>query len=114
MTDREKLIELLSECTCIEGYGTDLIEKKADHLLTNGVTFAENATVESKWIPVSERLPAPFETVIVHMPLETPCPTVGWGFVKRNGEWYANYFNRDSDEVTHWMPLPEPPKEDEL
>jgi hypothetical protein len=34
---RDRLIELLDECRGIEGVGMELIEKKADHLLANGV-----------------------------------------------------------------------------
>ena len=64
-----------------------------------------------EWISVKDRLPEPFVTVIVQMPLEAPLPTVGWGFIKGDGEWYCNYFSRKKDEVTHWMPLSEPPKE---
>jgi hypothetical protein len=67
----------------------------------------------AEWISVADRLPTPFVTVIVHMPLESPMPTVSWGFITGDGNWYCNYFNRDEDEVTHWMPLPEPPKEGE-
>ena len=79
-------------------------------------SIAENAptidAVPGRWISVNDRLPEPFETVLVQMPLENPLPTVGWGFIKGDGEWYCNHFNRDKDEVTHWMPLPEPPEEE--
>lgn len=34
---KDRLKELLNECRGIEGIGTDLIEKQADHLLANGV-----------------------------------------------------------------------------
>lgn len=34
---RDRLIELLEECRSIEGVGSDLIEKQADHLIANGV-----------------------------------------------------------------------------
>ena len=34
---RDRLIELLDECRCMEGIGAELIEKQADHLLANGV-----------------------------------------------------------------------------
>ena len=37
MTDRERLIELLDDCRYMEGYGIELVEKQADHLLENGV-----------------------------------------------------------------------------
>lgn len=110
MTDREKLIGLLSECSCIEGYGTDLIEKKADHLLANGVTFAADTNDGGKWVPVSERLPEPFVPVLVQMPGEVPFPTVREGSISRDGIWYSALYHREPDEITHWMPLPEPPK----
>lgn len=64
------------------------------------------------WISVDERLPEPFHSVLVHMPQETPCPTVHEGYRTNDGCWYSAHFVREFDEVTHWMPLPEPPKED--
>ena len=67
---------------------------------------------QPKWIGVEERLPEPFVSVLVQMPGEEPHPTVREGFITHAGIWSAGYFKRDPDEVTHWMPLPEPPKED--
>ena len=64
-----------------------------------------------KWISVEERLPEPFVSVLVQMPGEEPHPTVREGFITHDGIWFAGHFKRDPDEVTHWMPLPEPPKE---
>ena len=37
MTDRDRLIELINDCRSMDGYGMDLVEKQADHLLANGV-----------------------------------------------------------------------------
>ena len=37
MKQKERLIELLDECRCINGAGIDLMEKKADFLIRNGV-----------------------------------------------------------------------------
>ena len=34
---RDRLIELIDECRCIEGVGMELVEKQADHLLAAGV-----------------------------------------------------------------------------
>lgn len=66
---------------------------------------------QPKWISVEERLPEPFHSVIVHMPQEKPCPTVHEGYRTNDGHWYSAHFVREFDEVTHWMPLPEAPKE---
>ncbi len=65
-----------------------------------------------EWISVKDKMPQPFKTVLVHMPGETPCETVREGFIDRDGSWYAALYRRDQGEVTHWMPLPEPPKEE--
>ena len=75
--------------------------------MTNGVTFAPDKNVGCKWIPVSERLPEPFVSVLVQMPDEEPCPTVREGYLTNNGTWYAAHFEREQSEVTHWMPMPE-------
>lgn len=73
-----------------------------------------------KWIPVTERLPEEGEIVLGY----TPCD--GYMFV---GKCYTYKFGNETDvnwqiitamrstrtmkkKVTHWMPLPEPPKEE--
>lgn len=99
MTDREKLIELVGEI--VVPY---FAEQIADHLLANGVTV-------QKWIPVTERLPEPFVSVLVQMPGEKPFPTVREGFLSSNGIWHSALYDREPDEVTHWMPMPQPPED---
>lgn len=106
MNDREKLIDILESAESAVYWNSDdcgFIEKIAEHLIANGVTA-------QKWIPVSESLPKKFVTVLVQMPLEEPCPTVTWGFLTDSGLWHANFFDREKGEVTHWMPMPQPPK----
>lgn len=113
MTDREKLVKLLQDGNNpVWGWfpNNAIMLSLANYLLANEVTFAKNATVESKWIPVSERLPEPFVPVLVQMPGEVPFPTVREGFISRDGIWYSALYHREPDEITHWMPLPEPPK----
>ena len=79
----------------------------ADFFLVNGVTFATDNNV-GRWIPVTERLPKHGDIVIC--------------FIK-NGEqdmlqwdsfenlWVGKQWTYKRHAVTHWMPLPEPPKE---
>lgn len=105
---RDKLIELLNSflggCEIKDITPPYGVENLADYLISHGVTLQQ-------WIPVSERLPEPFVSVLVHMPEERPCPTVYEGFLTKNGALYAAHFEREHSEVTHWMPLPEPPKD---
>ena len=65
---------------------------------------------QPQWISVEKRLPEPFVSVLVYMPGERPLPTVHEGYIATDGKWYAHFFSRDPGEVTHWMPLPEPPE----
>lgn len=117
MTDREKLIELLTQVAVLGDY-LDM-QKVADHLIANGVTV-------QKWIPVSEPpkkdgryLVAKklFNKIIWQEVLSFAKDGRkvdkydfhrGWKNVwyRYDGEW--GYLTIDN--ITHWMPLPEPPK----
>ena len=114
MDVREKLVELIESARY---WGSYTSEEIADNLLDNGVTVQE-------WIPVTERLPERDKEVllIVH----------GWedrlyytGCLHRQEaerSWLTGIESKASDwkiwgfsylrepMVTHWMPLPEPPK----
>ena len=63
-----------------------------------------------EWISVDDRLPEPFVSVLVNMPGEEPCPTVREGFISNDGIWQSAMFRREPGEVTHWKPMPQPPK----
>lgn len=123
MTDREKLIEILSvpiyphECA-------DPVEVVADYLLDNGVTFATDTNDGCKWISVEERLPEKeFEEFTEQMDWDVyPCLCAaknhvsGIRYVAKlfydGSNFVDDEFVRYTSSVTHWMPLPEPPKED--
>lgn len=118
MTDREKLIELIgqvqdegrdySDVVCV--YATSN-ERLADHLLANGVTFAKDINVPS-WIPVTERLPDTFGTFIVAVRIPTRKRTYSDSadFDPFTKKWTPSLYWGEGMNVTHWMPLPEPPK----
>ena len=98
-TMREKLIKLLREVQYLGG----LEEKIADHLIANGVTIQE-------WISVSERLPEKRETVLVCDVRENYMNA--WEYLGRD-EWLWDSSIWRTEAITHWMPLPEPPKGEE-
>ena len=100
MDVREKLIEILRKPIFTHELA-DPTEAVADYLLDNGVTVQE-------WIPVTERLPENIANRVLVV-----CE-------RSNGVFYAHYekpfwINLETDKpfistVTHWMPLPLPPK----
>ena len=93
MEVREKLVEILEE-PCGGLYPA---YELADYLLDNGVTVQE-------WISVDDRLPEKDEIVII-------CTDENFIYA---GELIGDTWFLDNDSwtetVTHWMPLPEPPK----
>ena len=104
MDVREKLIELLTDLYgCDPAYYDVDAWAIAQHLVDHAVAF-------QKWISVQERLPEPFVSVLVHMPGEKPFPTVREGFISNDGIWQSAMFRREPGEVTHWKPMPQPPK----
>lgn len=99
MHEREKLIEILEGAGNMRQFPGSL----ANILIENGVTI-------QKWIPVTERLPEMHTKVLC-------CGIRGGRFIAElstwgNGNLYWDKRNgKGCPEVTHWMPLPEPPKE---
>lgn len=103
----------------------------ADHLLANGVTFATDNNDGGKWIPVTERVPEDDEKLHFFDDGRLRCVTVlaytEYGrtipknrlLVRPTGNEFLDTQVTDgwiwasgTEEVTHWMPLPEPPKEE--
>lgn len=151
---REKLIELF-----YNAQGADIdapymckfeAEALAAYLIANGVRLEEKQATsdESKWIPVTERLPESGKHVLLACEVrghyangQYVCD--GYYAAPKSitggcGDDFATEYDEDDDEyyllegwyeviknwddynsivipdfVTHWMPLPEPPKEGE-
>ena len=113
MDVREKLIELLKTNACpapfmcdpacrYYGFGDCFPDRFADHLIANGVTVQE-------WISVDERLPEEKVNCIVHYKHAYCDNDDYWaiGICFYDGEKFQMDW---SYKVTHWMPLPKPPK----
>ena len=63
-------------------------------------------TPPNEWVSVEERLPEEKQRVIVRC--ERVGTSVGWILW---GRWMTD-IGPHAGDVTHWMPLPEPPKEE--
>ena len=82
------------------------VKQMMEHYIANGATVQQ-------WIPVSERLPERDEVVLCYK------ANRGIRFGVRLDATYANGVQAFMESgkhfafgATHWMPLPEPPKED--
>lgn len=61
------------------------------------------------WISVKDRLPRCGESVIV-----TDGVFVGEAFWGISGKWVRNGIGWIASEITHWMPMPTPPKTEKM
>ena len=72
--------------------------------------LANDNNVGSKWIPVSERLPEDMDQRVL-VKIKDANNIVGHPDMDTD-RYRLNNWVRWGGFVTHWMPLPEPPKED--
>lgn len=97
MDVREKLIEILRK-PIFPHELVDPTEAVADYLLDSGVTVQE-------WISVADKIPPDQEEVLVLTQSKNGVRNVDKGY------WAIDHFiHRGRSEVTHWMPMPNPPK----
>lgn len=114
MTDREKLSDLLYEASRKADAERYIFDQIADYLIGHGVTVQE-------WIPVTEGLPQNDYGkhwkdrkyyLVIYQPSGLMC-VAHYGY-KQYDWWIDNYdcvmSAANYKEVTHWMPLPEPPR----
>jgi hypothetical protein len=130
--DRAEAIEILSERVsiggtveqnCMIGFGVNV--DRLDDALDMAIA-ALREQEQSKWISVKERLPEAVSTHKEYKTTVTSSSRVLCVCVQKSGkrmvkegfcEWYGNnpkaYWKIPGtiDAVTHWMPLPKPPKE---
>lgn len=105
MDVREKLVELLGRCAVEESITIEPVAENrlVDFLANHGVTVQE-------WISVDDRLPEAGGYVVCiakRNPFSRFMPMVAR--IEKNG-WVNPITEQYISEVTHWMPIPEPPK----
>ena len=114
MDVREKLVDLLKTSACPStficdptckyyGFEDCFPERFADYLIAHGVTVQE-------WISVYDELPEVGGYVVCiakRNPFSRFMPMVAR--IEKNG-WVNPITEQYISEVTHWMPMPNPPK----
>ena len=90
------------------------------HFLAGYAAAQTNFPTSGKWISVKERLPEEDVAVLVYGQILNDPPDIIGVRRRYNGdqEWKHTWESEDGfiyreDDVTHWMPLPEAPKENE-
>lgn len=109
--DPDTTAEALAEIEYYAGFrGKEAAIKAVDDACILAVA-ALREQEQRRWIPVTERLPQNYTSVLVYLPGESPFPTVHEAYIGCDGEWHCSIvYGIENEDVTHWMPLPEPPK----
>lgn len=84
-------------------------DKDLEHGFNNGAKWMQEQ-LEPKWIPVSERLPK--KEGVNYLVIVKNKNKEGGIFLFDVGYFEEGIFYKNNtwENVTHWMPLPEPPK----
>ena len=109
MDVREKLIDLIVGAKRNDPETGSFTEYLADYLISHGVTVQE-------WISVKDRLPdlipcnagTAYSEAVIAWTSRRKAMIAVWDGI----DWIApfDYWEAWGEEITHWMPLPEPPK----
>lgn len=107
-------------------HGGDVINEAADAIESTNKAYQmiseayEAEVTKQNWIPVTERLPKTRESILckksskVIVAFRFDDGTQGTDTAHTlNGEWvFEDHITVVARTITHWMPLPEPPKEE--
>ena len=104
MTDRERLIKLMRSARDLA-----TLDREADFLLANGVTFATDTNVGSRWTRVEDEKPECFVSVLGHMTDAGDFPAVRECYRITTDEFYFPAL-MEFHPIDKWMEMP---KEDE-
>ena len=123
---RERSVFLFPHHGESRSYDADLMHEAADAIeelskLVDESIPKDDAEIiiaevaKPRWIPVTERLPETGADVLVMFPHNMAVASRDMGeWVVNSGDGWCTDVNISDDEKepTHWMPLPEPPKEE--
>ena len=96
-----------------DGYATYLAHggkgDPAEEASLDALAMAISALEKTKWISVKDRLPEPWEQVLIYSRHDF-CESAF--YIGVPGKWCStwNHEMLDADSVTYWMSMPQPPK----
>ena len=107
---KEKQIEEMAEMLDIiaearETYANDVTDHTENEYIREGLLNA-GYRKQNKWISIDEKLPENEERVLVYIDSKRYGKTLDTDRYLRDSDSWARWNNH----ITHWMPLPEPPK----
>lgn len=105
-SENEIFERMINKMSCKQACPFNTLSGCKKDELNEGVCISDEMK-KSEWISVKDRLPKSMEEVLI-------CNDRGYVVVGRledNGEWLVTWSLSGIYHVTHWRPLPEPPKE---
>ena len=108
MDVREKMVDILKQApfegkVLDEWWWEEKIKRIAEHIISNGVTVQE-------WISVNDRLPETQVEVLTYSDGNGVRSACLLASNEETNMWYLCRTDKLSIDVTHWQPMPQPPK----
>lgn len=106
---KKKLIKIIDDVLRYLPWGEvtpHTAEDIAERLIENGMTIATDTNVGDKWISVEDRLPEESDEYLAYCGEYDGICVLHHEVLETKSWWITQW-----KEVTHWMPLPEPPSE---
>lgn len=109
LISRKAAITAIQNAYCDTEGGEDKYAVWKNNGLAEAFHIMQDLPAAQRWIPVTERMPDAYYLVWA-----TDGKDVGIASFQRKGNFWLgdDNFSDYQPEVTHWMPLPEPPKEE--
>ena len=110
MDMREKLALVVCEATQKTNYKCEFNcenKGKCAHCLVMAEQMIANGVTVQGWISVKDRMPERYEYVLLWDSMDRD---IFIGVLDDKREWYVPGYQDEIFRITHWMPLPQPPK----
>ena len=105
--EKEASAEFAKETGNCDCGGVNNILRRGMRIISKARREVANGVTVQKWISVTERLPEHGDIVLCHTKHDD---LLVFQWCEMSHRWVDQYEDYRQDYITHWMPLPEPPK----